>query len=530
MVISKNLKSLSGSERSPLKNAKEIGIADPNEIVEVTIVLRSKKPGAAAQSFRAISAKPLKERKYLSRDEFAETNAPDPADIAKIEEFAHEHGLTIVKVSPESSSISLSGTVAALSEAFGTKLSIYDSPKGKYRGRVGPVQVPADLSRIIIGVFGLDDRHVFKPHFVRLGEQAEKKGSVVKARAVSVSYTPPQLAKLYDFPTEPKDSNQCIAIVELGGGYKAKDLNAYFKELGMSSPKISAISVDHAQNKPGSDADGEVVLDIEVAGGIAPKAKIAVYFAPNTDKGFIDAINGAIHDKMNKPTVISISWGAAEKEWTPQAMQAMDQAFQGAATLGITVLCAAGDDGSSDNEQDNLAHVDFPASSPFATGCGGTRLDASQETVWNDGPGSSTGGGISDFFPLPDWQKNAGIPASSNPDRRIGRGVPDIAGDASPNTGYVVLLNGQKDVFGGTSAVAPLWSGLIAILNEKLGKPVGYLNPLFYNHYDQMANSGALRDIIDGNNGAYKAGPGWDPCTGLGVPDGAKLLQVLSNL
>jgi kumamolisin len=523
MVVGKDLKPISGSERAPVKNAKTIGTPDPNEVVEVTVVLRSKGAGTQISSVRETSAQPLKERKYLSREEFASANALNPDDLAKIEEFAHEHGLTIVKVSPESSSIALSGTVTELSEAFGTKLSMYDSPTGKYRGRIGPVQVPADLASIIIGVFGLDDRHVFRPHSVRL----EKQGGIVKAMAAGISYTPPQLAKLYNFPPGLDGSNQCIAIIELGGGYKAKDISTYFKGLKLTQPKVTAIAVDGARNKPGSDADGEVVLDIEVAGGIAPKAKLAVYFAPNSDKGFLDAINAAVHDKINKPTVISISWGAAEKEWTSQAMQAMDQAFQAAAAVGVTVFVAAGDDGSRDNETDNLAHADFPASSPYATGCGGTKLDASGETTWNNGPGSATGGGISDFFPLPSWQSNAKVPPSANPGGKVGRGVPDVAGDADPNTGYIILLNGQNDVFGGTSAVAPLWAGLIALINQKLGKPVGYLNPLLYN---QLANSGVLRDITVGNNGAYNAGPGWDSCTGFGTPDGAKLLQALSNL
>jgi kumamolisin len=335
------------------------------------------------------------------------------------------------------------------------------------------------------------------------------------------------LAKLYNFPTGLDGNKQCIAIIELGGGYRAKDIQAYFKALNITQPKVTAISVDGARNAPGSDADGEVVLDIEVAGGIANKAKIAVYFAPNTDKGFIDAINTAVHDKHNNPSVISISWGAAEKEWTTQAMQAMDQSFQAAAAIGVTVFCAAGDDGSNDQGNDNLAHADFPSTSPFVTGCGGTKLDASGETTWNNGPGSATGGGVSDFFPLPSWQSTADVPPSANPGGKVGRGAPDIAGDADPNTGYVVMLNGQNDVYGGTSAVAPLWASLIALINQKLGKPIGYLNPLLYN---QLAKSGAFRDITVGNNGAYKAGPGWDACTGFGTPDGTKLLDALSKL
>ena len=215
-------------------------------------------------------------------------------------------------------------------------------------------------------------------------------------------------------------------------------------------------------------------------------------------------------------------------------MQAMDQSFQAAAAMGVTIFCAAGDDGSNDQGNDNLAHADFPSTSPFVTECtvdgvvfGGTKLDASGETTWNNGPGSATGGGVSDFFPLPSWQSKADVPPSANPGGKVGRGAPDIAGDADPNTGYIVMLNGQNDVFGGTSAVAPLWAGLIALINQKLGKPIGYLNPLLYN---QLAKSGAFRDITVGDNGAYKARPGWDACTGFGTPDGTKLLDALSKL
>ena len=208
-------------------------------------------------------------------------------------------------------------------------------------------------------------------------------------------------------------------------------------------------------------------------------------------------------------------------------MQAMDQAFQAAAAMGVTVFCAAGDDGSNDQENDNMAHVDFPSTSPYVTGCGGTRLDSSGETTWNNGPGSATGGGISDFFPLPTWQSKANVPVSANPGGKTGRGAPDIAGDADPDTGYNIFLNGKYEVFGGTSAVAPLWAGLIALFNQNLEKPVGYLNPLLYGHLDM---SDTLRDITVGNNGAYHAGPGWDACTGFGTPDGTKLLEALKML
>ncbi|MGS0757575.1 S53 family peptidase, partial [Roseateles sp. GG27B] len=205
---------------------------------------------------------------------------------------------------------------------------------------------------------------------------------------------------------------------------------------------------------------------------------IAVYFAPNTNQGFLDAITTAVHDSVNKPSVISISWGSAEANWSAQGMTQFDQAFQAAAAMGVTVCCAAGDSGSSDSVADGKAHVDFPASSPFALGCGGTRLTASGQTissevVWNANPTSSaTGGGVSAFFGLPSYQANAHVPTINGAG---GRGVPDVAGDADPASGYQVRVDGQNLVFGGTSAVAPLWAGLIALMNQKLGHPVGFL-------------------------------------------------------
>ena len=190
----------------------------------------------------------------------------------------------------------------------------------------------------------------------------------------------------------------------------------------------------------------------------------------NTDKGFLDAISTAIHDTLNKPSVISISWGAAESQWSDQAMQNFNETLMSAAALGITVTVAAGDNGSSDGKRMGNAHVDFPASSPYALACGGTRLLSNDETVWNDQDGWATGGGISDVFPVPDYQKNISLPPSVNSNKRKGRGVPDIAANADSATGYNVLVDGQWTVVGGTSAVAPLIAGLHCIGKSEIKK------------------------------------------------------------
>jgi kumamolisin len=528
MPSSPERKTVRGSERAAVPDSHSVGPVAKDERFEVTVRVRRKTPLAdmAAEGFHADQL-PAR-RSYLTRERYATEHGADPADLEKVAEFARQHGLVVVDKSAARRSVFLSGTAAAFEAAFGTTIEQREHEGGIYRGRTGPLTVPADLADIVEGVFGIDDRPVAKPHFQRQQAPAGTQ------RAAGASFTPPQLAKLYNFPGGLDGSGQCIGIIELGGGYRTADIKAYFQKLGLPVPHVKTIRVDGGRNHPttSDSADGEVMLDIEVAAAVAPKAAIAVYFAPNTDKGFLDAITLAIHDTVNKPSVISISWGSAEANWTAQAMTSYDQALQTAAALGVTVCCASGDSGSGDGEKDGKAHVDFPASSPFALGCGGTKLVASgttigSETVWNENPTSSAGGGgVSDFFPVPTYQTKTGIPVSANPGRHAGRGVPDVAGDADPATGYQVRVDGQDFVIGGTSAVAPLWAGLIALMNQRLGHPVGFLNPLIYG---SLAGKGLFRDITSGNNGAYSARSGWDPCTGWGSPVGVELLRAFGG-
>jgi kumamolisin len=520
---------IAGSERAPMEGAQEIGPANPNETVDVTIRLRSragKKPIVSADAY----TKPIEDRIILSRKEFEQRHGADPESIARVETFARQHKLTVKEKSAARRTVILSGTVTAMNEAFGVELKEYDQPSGRYRGRTGVIHLPVELHDVVEGVFGLDNRPQAKPHFRRRRGVAG-----ARAESVNLSYTPPQVAALYDFPTGVNGAGECIALIELGGGYNTTDLSSYWSQLKLTeTPTVSAVSVGDGSNNPTGDPngpDGEVMLDIEVAGSIAPGAKIVVYFADNTDAGFLNAITTAVHDSTNNPSVVSISWGGPESSWTQQAMTSMDEAFQSAAAMGVSVCVAAGDDGSTDGVTDGLNHVDFPASSPNVLACGGTELVASgnsitSETVWNELANNegATGGGISDVFPLPSWQNGAGVPPSANPSKNIGRGVPDVTGDADPTTGYVTRVDGNPDVIGGTSAVAPLWAGLIALINQSIGKPVGFINPLLY---QDAATARDLHDITSGNNGAYSAGPGWDACSGLGSPIGTQVATAL---
>ena len=515
-----------GSERRPMAGAQPVGEVRPDERFEVTVRVRSKAPLKPMQAGGCTDDQLPGQRKYLSRAQHAAAHGADPQDLAKVADFARTAGLVVVQSSAARRSVVLSGDARAMCAAFGVALHEYAHDGGTYRGRTGTVSVPAELAGVVEGVFGLDNRPQAEPHFMRAAAARR-----LQPRAAA-AFTPPQLAGLYAFPGGLDGSGQCIGIVELGGGWRPADLKTYFSGLGLATPGVKTISVDHAGNRPTSadSADGEVMLDIEVAGAVAPKASIAVYFAPNSSQGFIDAVTTAVHDDTNKPSVISISWGSAESTWTDQAMTQFDQALQDAASMGVTVCVAVGDDGSGGGVADGQPHVDFPASSPHALGCGGTRLTASakairSEVVWDEGSNGATGGGVSTFFPLPAFQAKAQVPPLAG-GKLTGRGVPDVAGDADPATGYQVRVDGQDQVFGGTSAVAPLWAGLIALMNQKLPQPVGYLNPLIYG---SLAGKGLFHDITQGNNGAYTARAGWDACTGWGSPIGQALLAALEG-
>ena len=516
---------LTGSERQPLKDAWSLGKADPSERLEVSVLLRPRAADALREHIKQLhstSGRPS----HLKREEFAQQFGADPADIAEVKKFAIAQGLAVVQEDPARRTVVLAGTVAQFNGAFGVDLEQFEHEGGSYRGRRGPIHLPDELHGKVEGVFGLDDRPQARPHF-----RSRLHGNV-HWRATSNSFTPTQLAQLYSFG-HGDGHGECIGIIELGGGYRPADLRKYFSELNVPRPKVVAVSVDHGKNHPTGDPngpDGEVMLDIEVAGAIAPASQIVVYFAPNTDQGFLDAITTAIHDTKHKPTVISISWGGPESSWTQQSLTAYDQAFQAAAAMGVTVCAAAGDNGSSDGVTDGSDNVDFPASSPYVLACGGTSVQASgnaitSETVWNDGAqGGAGGGGISSFFAVPPYQEGLSAALTAGGAKPLtNRGVPDVAGDADENTGYDVRVDGSDTVIGGTSAVAPLWAGLIARINSSSGKSVGYINPLLYQ------NPAAFNDITQGNNGDFVAARGWDGCTGMGSPNGTHVASVLTG-
>lgn len=442
------------------------------------------------------------------------THNPAKEDLRNLEIFCHRSGLDIHHIHLSGRSAHVSGTVENLNRAF--KIELKSTSEG-YHGHQGDVCIPENLKSVVLGVLGLSNHPVAKPYLRR------------SVNDNSGGYYPTDIAKLYNFP-EGDGAGQTISLIELGGGYRQIDLDTYFKKLNIDSPTVVAVSVDHATNKPTNNPDGpdgEVVLDIEIAASIAPKAKIVVYFTPNTEKGFYDAIIQAINDDHNKPDIISISWGGPEDTWSSHALQSMDAAFEQAAGKNITVCVAAGDNGSGDGEKGT--HVDFPASSPYVLACGGTRITVQDgkivdEVVWdNNSKQSATGGGVSEVFELPDYQDDAHVPPSVNPGHHIGRGLPDVSANADPQMGYKILIDGQEGIVGGTSAVAPLYAALFARINSLMGRNVGFFNlELYQPHVEACFNN-----ITKGTNGEYKAAPGWNCCCGFGSVRGVALLNAL---
>jgi kumamolisin len=510
---------LAGSHR-PVAGER-VAELPPTTRVEFTVVLRRR----AELPDDVVSAG------RLTPAELAARYGAAAEDIQLVTRTLTAHDVEVLDIDAASRRIRGAASARTVERTFGTQLYLAHTTSAsghvtEHRAREGQLSIPAALDGVVVAVVGLDTR-----------PQARSQARAVPAAQVSTSYAPPQLATVYRMPANTDGAGQTVAIIELGGGFSQADLDTYFRGLGLATPTVTAVGVDGATNLPGQDpsgADGEVLLDIEVVGGIAPKAAILVYFAPNTDAGFLDAISDAAHATPT-PTAITISWGQNEDDWTAQSRAAMDGTFADAAALGITVTAAAGDSGSSDGAPDGSAHTDFPAASPHLLGCGGTSLHANpttgrvrSETVWNNSPaGGSTGGGVSDTFSLPTWQRTAGVP--QRPSGGRGRGVPDVAAVADPRTGYQVYVDGEALVIGGTSAVAPLWAALSARLSQALGRRLGLLNPQLYAGIAAGEPTAGFRDITSGDNGAYSAAPGWDACTGLGVPDGATLLERLRS-
>lgn len=513
---------LPGSKRERVEGCKLLGPVDLSEKTHVTVVLRRK------NEVLPITRHGVPKR----RDEYLRAHGADASDLVTVRKFTEEQGLEARYENAAHRVVELHGTVGNLCRAFGLTMEKARIDGISFRQRTGYITLPEDLVPAVHAVLGLDNRRTAHPHRVKF----DAAGTSATTRALS----PLDVASSYQFPSKWNGSGQTIAIIELDGGFVQTDIEQYFRSMNLRPPRIQAIFIDEQTNEvnrhlprhPELNADSQVALDIQIAGAVAPGAQQVIYFAQNTDQSFLKAINAAL-SATPLPVVICVSWGMEESSFTQQAMRAFESAFQDAANLGIPVCASVGNHVAP--ESTDPLPVDFPASAPHALACGGTTLSRSDEgitleTVWSSG-GKRAGGGVSQFFARPVYQSNVDVPAPAGGSMG-GRGVPDVSGNADPETGYRIRIQGMLELVGGTGSVAPLWAGLIARLGQAQGGPVGFLHPLLY---QAGISSDAFRKTDEAGGDSVKAGlqhtgSRWNARTGLGSPIGTALFKALGAI
>lgn len=527
---------------------------NPRERMWVTLLVRTRCPEWKRERdvWRVGLELPSKRRRY-SAQEYARRYGSSPRDMAKVAEFARKNGIRVLEANAEGGFLRFTGPVKAFASAFQVKIVNYICPKhGPYRSHDGPIRVPANLAPLIVGVFGFDTRPLDATPFL---QPRHVKTPVDFVRPASV-------AAQYRFPIDATGKGQCVGIVELGGGFHRSDLKHFFRRLRLKIPKITVVELDGQKNRPASKAairrawkkshmvrmrkqvQGAVLhdqadsmtnmlwtvestTDVELVGALANAAHIAVYFAPNTAHGKFDAYSTAIFDSKNRPGVISCSWGTLEDSVPPEYIRQVDYLLQCAALRGVTVCHSSGDEGA--DKDGGHGQVHFPASSPHALSVGGTQFAMRggnlEESYWNEVEGSHHflgGHGVSKSFKSPPWQAPH---LGAKGKKHKGRAVPDVSGKADLQRAYWCSSAGISFPGFGTSAAAPMWSALIARLNEKLGCPVGFVTPWLYSKRFLKAMT-----PVGTKAGKKNAGARWNKRTGLGSPNGEELLKALQGV
>ncbi|MFJ5922769.1 protease pro-enzyme activation domain-containing protein [Kitasatospora sp. NPDC092948] len=463
---------------------------------------------------------------YLTPAQFTERFGPTQADVDQVRAFLTAQGLQVDSVSANRQVVNATGPAAKVAAAFGTHESTYSDPQQGDRSFFAnddAASLPAALAGVVEGVSGLND------HTVRTTRIA--KPDAATPHATPSGLGPSGYDGAYRLGQLGADgTGSTVALWEFDG-YKSSNLTTYDSQYGLSGPAVGTVSVDGANYdaKPG-DGQGEVELDSEIVRGVAPKATQLVYEAPNTDQGEIDMAAKIVAD--NRVSVISISWGSCEPDTTASSMTAVNNSFKQAAAQGISIFSASGDDGSRDctrsTSGSSVKAVDFPASSPYNTGVGGTNLKVSGTAYSSESAWSTAGGGVSTQFAKPTWQTGTNVTGTM-------RTVPDIASDADPASGFAIYTQGTSSpgwqVYGGTSAAAPLWSGFAALYNQKAkaaSKPaLGEVNPKLYSVANSSAYSTSLHDVTSGSNQDFAARTGYDQVTGWGTPIADGLANAL---
>ena len=518
---------------------------DLEQQARVTLVLRPRTEHRTMLGHLEQMAQDLPhQRRYFTREQFAQHYGATEEDLAVVAAFAGGHNLEVAEISHPRRRLVLRGKLADLSRAFDVKFIHLQHPDhGVYRSHRGRVHVPAELEPLVHAVLGFSAR---SQHGHAAASASNSPRKLVDPRSV---------AKAYHFPRGATGRGQTIGIIVLGGGFHDSDLDAYFRHLKLPRPQITVVEVGDQGNNPADPeaireclaqngvaglhhAKGkshpfphfrrnsakniewtmETTMDVELIGTWANDAHIVVYFTHNNARGKYDAFNTALHDTTNKPTVISCSWGAPEGLISRVLVEEMDLMFQAAALMGITIVCASGDEGDSSHHA-GAPQAYFPACSPHVLGCGGTILphvpgEQPVQTIWREeiaGHTAESGYGESAVFHAPSWQA-----AADSVRKNGGRVVPDVAAKADAQFGYDLIIGGTHAPGCGTSAAAPLWASLAALLNEQLKTSVGFFTPLLYHQ--------RCRGGVEPVGSPERR---WKQKVGLGTPHGSALLEAL---
>lgn len=487
---------------------------------------------------------------------FQERFGAKPESLDALKSFAEQNRLKVVEADLRSGRVVISGTAENVQNAFKVQLQTVDTGAGTALTYNGKITVPTDLAPHVRSVFGLEEGIAARPQ-ARLALQAnegsnspsvgelqmQKQPSTIgptepKNFVKTGGYLATEIARAQNIPLKTGGEGQHGAFISVSGGIDLKDYNAFFPKHGLEQPKpLQIIEVGRGKNRPGNPQNGDVenALDGQIIQTMAPRAKISMIIGSNDNRGYVDAFERGIFPKNGEAqnTVLSSSWGLWERSQLKPLTTSLSILFKQATIRGVQVFAAAGDHGAGASYLRPLYQTEYPAADPNVVGVGGLKTVIgpnnrfSYVAAWDEGPNSSTGGGISTIFGRPGWQKEANTFVNKDTGR-TGRGVPDIATNAAPSTGFPVRYgNGQEGVSGGTSASAPLYAGMMLNINAELAaigiKPIAPLNPWMYSR----ANSEIFNNVPNGSNYGYEAGKGWNPVTGLGWVDGTKMLEAM---
>ena len=480
-------------------NVRVVGEADPAALVHFQVALR-------LRDYATLSARNAAGQ-VLSPAELESAHLPRQQDHDAVVAWLRSQNLTVDATVPSRLTISVSGTAGEVSRALGVHFSHITAEGRDYVSADTAPSIPAELSATILSINGLQPQlHAHTLHVM------------AKPKAGTVPFLPSDLLNAYTATGQGKGSGTTTAIVI--DTFPAKsDLTSFWSIAGVSQ-SLSNISFIQVVSGTLPAPSGEESLDVEYSSSIAPSSKVRIYAAQSLDNSALDTtFQRVITDLQGgtKITQVSISLGECETDISSGEAKTDDQYFATMTSLGASVFVSSGDSGSRECGGSTNT-PSFYSTSPNVAAVGGTTLKMSGTSETSETAWSGSGGGLSKLFAKPSYQSALSYSA---------RAVPDLADDANPNTGVLVILGGQEYQFGGTSVASPVTAGLIGLVNaERISagkKTIGLLNTQIY----PLLKTTNFRDITSGNNGGYSAGVGYDLVTGIGAPLLSKLGPTL---